>query len=136
MAATDGKGGTVYIGSAPVLRVNQWSLDIDSNMLETTSWTTGTDTWRTYVAGLNNVTGTISGFWDAAGGSTAQKTLQDNIFTPASVTIVLEADQDAGGKYSMTAFLSRQTVSADIDGTVDISWDIQGSGAVTYTTTT
>ena len=136
MAAISGKGGTVYIGSVPVLRVSGWNLDVDSNMLDVTSFSTAVTSWRSFAAGLNNVTGSINAFWDAGGGSTAQKDMQDNIFTPTAATLVLEVDQTAGGKYSQSAFLSRQSVSVDIDGTADMSWDIQGTGAVTYTTTT
>jgi hypothetical protein len=136
LAAISGKGGTVYLGSVPVLRVNGWSLDVNTNMLEVTSFSTSSVTWREYTPGLNDASGSINGFWDIGGGSTAQKDLQDNIFTPASATLVLEADQTNGGKYSGTAFLSRQSVNADIDGTVDASWDIQYSGAVTFSTTT
>ncbi len=136
MGAISGKGGTVFIGSVPVLRVNTWGLDIDSNMLDVTSFTTSSVVWRDFAAGLNGVTGTISGFWDAGGGSTAQRDMQGNVLTPTAATLVLEVDQTAGGKYSFSSFLSRQSVSVDIDGTADISWDLQGTGAVTYTTTT
>ena len=131
-----GKGGTVFIGSVPVFHVNSWNLDIDTNMLDVTSFTTSAVVWRSFAAGLNNVTGSVSGFWNIQAGSTAQKDMQDNIFTPTTATLVLETDQTAGGKYSFGSFLSRQSVSVDIDGTADISWDLQGTGAVTYTTTT
>jgi len=136
MAAISGKGGTVYVGSVPVLRVSGWGLDIDSNMLEVTSFSTATTTWREFAAGLNGASGSLSAFWDAGGGSTAQRDMQGNILTPAAATIVLEVDQTAGGKYSGSAFISRQAVGVDVDGTADMSWDLQYTGAVTYTTTT
>ena len=136
MAALAGKGGTVLIGSVPVLTLNEWSLDIDNSLHDVTSFSTANVVWRSFAVGLNNGTGAISGFWDIGGGSTAQEDMQDNILTPASATIVLEVDQTAGGKYTGTAFLTRQSVGVPIDGMATVSWDLQFSGAVTYSTST
>ncbi len=136
MAALTGKGGTVLIGSVPVLTLNEWSLDIDNNLHDVTTFSTADVVWRSFAAGLNSGSGSLNGFWDIGGGSTAQEDMQDNILTPASATIVLEVDQTLGGKYSGTAFLSRQSVGVPIDGMATVNWDLQFSGAVTYATAT
>ncbi len=134
MAAVSGKGGTILYGGVSVASLNNWSLDIDTNMLEVTSFTTSNVVWRTFAAGLNGASGSVSGFWDSA--STAQDDMRTNSLVPASAAVVLELDQTVGGKFSGTAFLSRQSPSASIDGTADVSYDLQFTGAVTYATAT
>ena len=137
MAAISGKNGLVQYGGAPVLRINNWSADIAVDDLDVTSWTTGTDQWRARIAGLSGVSGSFSGFWDAhSGGSTAQVDLQTNVLTPATGTLILEADKVTGGKYSMDVVLTGQNVSVSIDGTADVSWDFVSNGTVTFSTTT
>lgn len=139
MAGIAGKQGTVYYAGGAVATINNWSLDIDSDALETSSFTTGVPAWRTFIGGLNGWSGSVSGFWalsTAAGTSTGQKDLQDNILTPTTGTLVLEVDQTGGGKYSGDVVLTRQSVSVAVDGVADVSWDFTGNGAVTYTTTT
>lgn len=136
MAALTGKGGTVLIGTVPILTLNDWNITIENNLHDVTSFSTGDVVWRSFAVGLNSGSGSISGMWDVGGGSTAQRDMQDNVFTPASATVVLEVDQTLGGKYSGTAFISRQGVGVPIDGLATIDWDIQFSGPVTYSTAT
>lgn len=137
--AISGKSGSVRYAGGNVVGINSWSLDIDNNNLEVTTFTTAVPSWREFIAGLNGFTGSLSGFWSlstAAGTSTGMKDLQDNILTPSTGTIVLEVDQVGGGKYSGDCLLSRMSLSDDIDATADVSFDFTGNGALTYTTTT
>ena len=134
MAAVSGKGGTILYGGVSVASLNGWSMDVDTNMLEVTSFTTSATVWREFAAGLNGASGNITGFWDSA--STAQNDMRSNVLTPASAAVVLELDQTVGGKFSGTAFLSRYSPSADIDGTANLNYDLQFTGAVTYATAT
>lgn len=67
MARYHGQRGVVYIsttgtGTATnVASLSAWTLDLDTDLVETTSFG---DANKTYVQGLRNVQGTISGFWD------------------------------------------------------------------------
>lgn len=139
MAGISGKQGTVSYAGGVVATINNWSLDINNDALEVTSFTTAVPQWRSFLAGLNSWSGSVSGFWalsTAAGTSTGQKDMQDNILTPTTGTLVLEVDQTGGAKYSGDVVLTRQSVSVAVDGVADVSWDFTGNGAVTYTTTT
>ena len=78
MARIKGSGGDVYVdqssngsGSASPLRyASKWTLDGETEQIEVTAFG---DTTKTFIAGLPNAQGTISGFYDdtASTGSTA-----------------------------------------------------------------
>ncbi|MFH2071891.1 MAG: phage tail tube protein, partial [Actinomycetota bacterium] len=117
-----------------VVNINNWSLQIDTNLLDVTSWSTGTDQWRAYTPGLSGAAGSASGFFDAA--STGQNDIRSNILTPAASTCKLEIDKAGGAAYTGSIYLSGYGVDVAIDGTADISVDFTFNGAVAYTTTT
>jgi hypothetical protein len=67
MARYHGQRGVVYISTTgtgtatTTASLSAWTLDLDTDLVETTSFG---DSNKTYVQGLRNVQGTISGFWD------------------------------------------------------------------------
>jgi hypothetical protein len=67
MARYHGKSGVVYVSTtgtgtaSNAASLSTWTLDLDTDLVETTSFG---DTNKTYVQGLRNIQGTISGFWD------------------------------------------------------------------------
>ena len=133
MAALSGKAGRFDYGGQ-VVNMNAWSLQIDTNLLEVTPWSTGTDQWRTYTPGLSGAAGSASGFFDAA--STGQNDIRTNILTPAASTCRLEIDKSGGAAYTGTIYLSGYSLDDSIDGTADVSIDFTFTGAVAYSTTT
>ena len=134
MAASPGKLGTINYDGGNVATLNNWGLDVGNDMLDVTPFTTSAPQWREFIAGLSTFTGTVSGIFDGA--STGQNDLITNSITPAAAVVILEMDQTVGGKYTGSVLLSGMSPSVAIDGTVEISWEMQGTGALTYTTTT
>jgi len=135
MAALTGKGGTVLYAGGSVASIGSWSMDIDNDMHDITSFTTSAAQWRDFAAGLSGWTGSLDGVgYDSA--STGQANLITDTFTPASAAIVLELDQTVGGKLTGNAFISSASFGADIGGMTDATWSLQGTGAVTFTTST
>ena len=134
MAAVAGKGGTVTYAGGNVATLKEWSLDISPDMHDVTSFTTAAPTWKEFIAGLNSWTGSLTGTLDPA--STGQNNLITDSLAPVSAAVILEKDQTNGGKYSGNALISGASVGVVIDGLVDMGWDLQGTGALTYTTTT
>jgi len=135
MAALTGKGGTVLYAGGDVASIGTWSFDADTNMHDITSFTTSAAQWRTFAAGLSGWTGSLDGVgFDAL--STGQDNLIAATLVPVSAAIILELDQTVGGKLTGTAFLNSMSLGADIDGMTNASWSLQGTGAVTFTTST
>jgi len=69
MARTAGKGGAVYVSpngtgvAVAVLNLTKWSLDRSTDTIPVTAFG---DLNKTYVLGLPDLKGTLSGFWDTA----------------------------------------------------------------------
>ena len=135
MAAVTGKGGTVLWAGGSVASIGTWSMDVDSNMQDITSFTTDTVQWRTFAAGLSGWTGSMDGVgFDPS--STGQANLIAESLLPVSAAVVLELDQTQGGKLTGTAFVSSASYGAEIDGMANATWSLQGTGSVSYTTST
>jgi hypothetical protein len=134
MAGVSGKQGTINWAAGNVAGFDNWSLDNNVNLLDITTFSTGTLQWEVKTPGLSGVTGTISGNFDGA--STGLDNLITATITPATGTLILEADKTGGGKWSIPAYLSNMNASVAIDGKSEISFNFTGTGAVTYTTTT
>ena len=134
MAAISGKKGLVMSGGVFVGSINNWSLDIDSNMLDITTWTTGVDQWRSITPGLSGASGTFSGLFDSA--STAQDDIRGALLAQTTATIRLELDHIAGAAFTGGAYYSGGSFSADIDGTADVNYSFTYNGAVSFTTST
>ena len=134
MAAVQGKLGSINYDGGNVATLNNWSLDTANDMLDVTSFTTSAPQWREFLDGLSTFTGNVSGIFDGA--STGQNDLITKSITPAAATVILELDQTGGGKFTGSVFLSGMSPSVAIDGTAEISWEMQGTAALTYTTTT
>ena len=134
MAAVQGKLGSINYDGGNVATLNNWTLDVANDMLDVTPFTTSAPQWRDFLDGLSTFTGTVSGIFDGA--STGQNDLITNSITPAAATVILEMDQTGGGKFSGSVFLSGMSASVTIYGTAEINWDMQGTAALTYTTTT
>lgn len=134
MATLSGKKGLVEYDGGQVASFRNWSLDVDTNMLDHTVWSTGTDQWRSFTDGLSGWSGSFGDLFDAA--STGQDDLRTNLLTPASATVKLYLDKDGGEHFTGSAYISSASYGAEIDGDVTASYNIQGTGTLTYSTTT
>ena len=134
MAAITGKSGTVSYAGGSVARINSWSLDVDTNMHDVTSFTTDAVAWREFVDGITGWSGSIDGIFDPT--STGQNDMIVATLAPTTGAIVFELDKTAGGSFTGSVFLTSLSAGSDIDGTADMSWSVQGTGALSYSTST
>ena len=135
MAARTGKSGLVEYKGVPVLRINNWNANINIDMRDHTSFTTGPLQWRVTKPGLAGGSGTFAGFWDADG-STAQNDAIDAALAGSTGTIKLSADKETGGSFDGAVFFSGLTGGSAVDGDATIGFDFTFNGAVTFSTTT
>lgn len=67
MARYHGKGGVVYMSTSAagaavnVASLSEWTLNMNTDKVETTSFA---DANKTYVQGLKDIQGSLSGFWE------------------------------------------------------------------------
>jgi predicted secreted protein len=137
MSALSGKVGLVEHKGGQVAGIRNWSMDVDTNMLDVTSFATGEVQWRSMIPGLTGANGTFAGFYDAdstgqadiIGGSTI-------ILSPTTATLKLYMDKVGGEHFNVPAYISGGGFAADIDGTVDANFSFTAASAVTFATST
>ncbi len=134
MAAISGKLGLVEYAGGNVVNCDEWTLSGDNDMLDITSFATGTVQWRSFIPGLGNWTATISANFDAA--STGLTDLRTNTLSPATGTAILYMDKEGGEALQGDTYISNMSISAPIDGKVEANFNLQGNGALTFSTTT
>ena len=122
-----------YLTSSYLAGGRNWSVDVDSDMLDVTAFsTTATDvTWRTFVAGLNGAEvsierlfqdSTANVFWDAlAAGS-------------SNFIVELVPDGAGGDRFEGFARVSQFSPSVEIDGTADEGVTLTVDGVLYFTT--
>ena len=136
MASVSGKHGKIEYASGKVVNVTAWNCDIDTNLIENTAWSTSTDQWRSYVAGLSGAAGSLTANFDQA--STGQKNIWTNILTPTTGLLILYVDRRGAGGANIrgSALFERMGLDVDIDGKADATYDFRYTGTVAYSTST
>lgn len=128
MAAIAGKGGSAKIGANTIAEVTSWSLDISSDMLDSTSLG---DNWREFIAGLKGATASIEVKWDLPTDTNGQVALQTAMLNGTTVTLNLYTN---GTKYySGSAYVSSLSIEDPVEDLVTATFEAQFTGAITYT---
>lgn len=123
-----GYGGAVYVKpagattSTKVLEIANWSLDIDTEEIETTNF--DSDGWKEFLTGLGEWGGSFEGNFnpDDVNGQVA---ILNAILNKTLVEIELHVNDTV--KFSGKAKLSA-SVETPVDDKVSISFDFKGSG--------
>jgi len=126
MAHIAGKAGNVYAttsGTAvtAVVGMKSWTLDYVQDPLETTDFADSGH--RTYIAGLDGWSGSFDGYKDGVPlglGSQAILELRESATTTE--------------KWTGAALITGAHPSLDVDGVEGITYDFQGTGALTVPT--
>lgn len=140
MATLTGNNGKITVGGTNVLSVRNFTCDITSDTIETT--TMGVDV-RTYLKGLSAWSGSADVYVDTdnlTGGASAIAALiaTGGAVGDASAAVVLALDSSGSTllkKLSGNAIITGFTVKSSMDGMVEGSISFQGSGAITYSAT-
>ncbi len=128
MANHTGSEGTVKVGSNTIAEIRSFSIDETHDAIEDTALG---DTSRTFKAGLKSWSGTIECYWDET-----DTNGQGALDVGASITLNLYPEGNEVGSiyFSGTCLISGKTVNSSMDGMVEASYSVQGSGALTETT--
>ncbi len=125
--ALAGKSGKLEIGTSVVSEINNWSLDIGTDTLEVTALG---DDWKEFIAGLKEWSASSEGTFNIPADNTGQKAVQDAFLNGDMVTVKLYVN--ATNYYSGSAYISSLNVEDPVDDAVTISFEFQGTGALTY----
>jgi predicted secreted protein len=127
MANHTGSEGLVKIGAVTLGELRSYNYSQTASTIEDTVLT---DSAKTYKAGQTTWSGSCDVFWDEADSG------QDALTIGAEVTMNFYPEGDTAGDTYMTgtAIVTEISVSAAIDGMVEASISLQGSGALTEAT--
>lgn len=125
--AISGLAGGVYLGVNKVAEIKEWSLDIEADTLDTSTF--DGNGWKTFIAGQRGWGGSFSGQWKMTD-TLGQKAWQDAVL--GGTTLSIKLDVNGTNNYTGTAFIKKQNVSTPSNEVVAVSFDFQGNGALTY----
>ncbi len=127
MAKYHGKSGVVYMSSTGsgtavnVASLTEWSLNMATDKVETTSFGEAN---KTYVQGLKDIQGTISGFWEDS-----QDALFDAADSTDGVKIYLYPSRDAATIYFYGPAWVDASISDSVSGAVTVSANFSANGS-------
>ena len=125
--AIAGKSGKLELGSSNVVDISSWSLELGTDTLEVTALG---DDWKKFIAGLKEWSASAEGFFSVHTDTAGQKALQDAFLNGTEVALKLKVN--ATNYYSGNAYISGLSVEDPVDDTVSISFEFQGTGALSY----
>lgn len=90
------------------------------------------DDWRTRISGLRDGTYTLAGFW-SPGDTTGQGVLRTAVVatTEAASTIWVQVLPDGAAGFQQQVRVTSHDINTTVDGAVETSYNLEGSGAVT-----
>jgi hypothetical protein len=127
MARYHGRKGAVYMSTSgtgtasQVISLNAWSLDMSTDIQETTSFG---DANKTYVQGLKDLKGRFSGFWDNS---------ETKLFTGADsadgVKLYLYPSTDIPGSYFYGPAWVNMSIDVGVGDAVKITANFVANGS-------
>jgi len=128
MATIYGNNGEIKISSTAVGEVKSWSLTISRDTIEDTSMG---DVAKTFVYGKSSASGTIEVHFDDD--DSAQGTLRDAVINGTTVALDLftnDSSTTGTDYYSLTALITSQDVSVEMDSIESRTYNFTSTGAV------
>ena len=128
MATIYGNNGEIKISSTAVGEVKSWSLTISRDTIEDTSMG---DVAKTFVYGKSSASGTIEVHFDDD--DSAQGTLRDAVINGTTVALDLftnDSSTTGTDYYSLTALITSQDVSVEMDSIESRTYNFTSNGAV------
>jgi hypothetical protein len=129
MATIRGNDGSITVGGNSVVKISSFEITAERQLLEDTGMS---DSGRTYKSGFLNWTSRVVCRFDPAD-TTGQQAILDEVLaaSPSNLAFVFTAVA-AGANYSGSGLPIRFNHRQEIDGIVEIEFEVQGIGALTY----
>lgn len=130
MAIKGYQGSVTVAGNASAMgNAKAWSLDISQETVDTTDF--GSSGWKESVSTLNSWSGSITAIFDASGDDEGD--LQTALIGGAAISLDLQLGDGTGSydKYTGSANITSQSITNDVNGIVEATFNFEGTGALT-----
>lgn len=128
MATHTGSEGTVKVGANAIAEIRSYSVEETADTVEDTAMG---DSYRTHKTTLKAWSGTVDVFWDETD-TTGQAAL--TVGSEVTANFYPEGSTTGDAYMTGTAIVTGKTVSASLDGMVESTITLQGTGALSRTT--
>lgn len=128
MATHTGSEGTVKVGANAIAEIRSYSLEETADTVEDTSMG---DTYRTHKTTLKSFSGSVDVFWDDTD-TNGQIALA--VGSEVTINFYPEGSSTGDKYYTGTAIVTSKTVTGSFDGMVESTINVQGTGALTFST--
>ncbi len=126
MAVLAGKDGEVKLSSTKIGYIDNFSLSVEAGTAEVSSLG---DQWKAFIGTAKGWSGSLSGTFDYA--DAQQKSMVDNLISGnASTSVSLSFKVSASLTLTGTAWLSNASIGASHGDKITISFNFQGTGAL------
>lgn len=128
MATFVGNAGTVHTAGNAIAEIRSFSINETMDTIESTSMG---DSFRSFEPNLRSFDASIDVFFDDTD-TNGQNTL--TVGTSASFDFFMEGSASGKHRLTGTGLVTGRTINSSIDGMVEASLTIQGTGGLTETT--
>ena len=125
MATHTGSEGTVKVGANAIAEIRSYSVEQTADTVEDTSMG---DSFRTFKTTLKGWSGTVDVFWDETD-TNGQSAL--SVGSEVTANFYPEGSTTGDAYLYGTAIVTGKTVTGSLDGMVDSTITLQGTGSLT-----
>ena len=126
-----GYSGSCTAGGGAVGTAKAWSVDINSETVDTTNFTS--NGWKESISTLKSWSGSITVNFDG-GADTGEAALIAGLTSGDEVALVLSTSATGSGtaeKFSGDANITSIPITNDVNGIIEVSFSFEGTGALT-----
>jgi len=129
--AIQGHTGSVKVGNNVMGNAKAWSLDISQETADITDFSSSG--WKESTTTLKSWSGSLTAIFDATG--SAEGSLVGALTGGTTLDLELNAgdttDSESYDKYSGSANITSMSITNDVNGIVEASFNFEGTGAIT-----
>ena len=131
MSAIAGKGGEARISANTIAEIQTWSLDIGTNVIDTTAILEGGVQWKTFIAGVSEWTVSLEMSWDVITDTNGQAVMNSASLLGTTISD-LTLYPNAANTYTGDAIITSANINNDVQDKVSYTVELQGTGALAY----
>lgn len=131
-----GTQGVIYVGTDEALNIRSFSIEETQETIDATAMDVNGVSYRTTKPTFKSWSGSFDCYWTVTEGAEGADHADAMAFTkPSSDEVVLHFwptgdDEDGDIEYTGSAYITGRTISSSVDGMIEMSISVAGTGAL------